>query len=39
MAIGFIGFIVSCVMEQYYDRKLYELNEKVRKDEKWRSGN
>lgn len=36
MAIGFIGWVVSICMESYYDRKLFELNEKLRKDDKWR---
>ena len=39
MALGFIGFMVSCIMERYYDRKLNELDKKFRKDDKWRSGN
>jgi hypothetical protein len=39
MALGLITFFVSCIMEQYYDRKLHKLNERLRKDDKWRSGN
>ena len=39
MALGLIAFFVSCIMEQYYDRKLHELNKRLRKDDKWRSGN
>jgi hypothetical protein len=39
MAIGFIGWVVSICMERHYERKLFELNEKFRKDDKWRSGN
>jgi len=39
MALGLITFFVSCIMEQYYDRKLQKLNEKLRKDDKWRAGN
>ena len=39
MALGFVAFFVSCIMERYYDKKLYELNKKLRKDDKWRAGN
>ena len=39
MAIGFIGWVVSICMERHYERKLFELNEKLRKDDKWRAGN
>ena len=39
IAIGFIGWIVSICMERHYETKLYELNKKLRKDDKWRSGN
>jgi len=39
MALGFIGWVVSICMERYYERKLFELNEKLRKDDKWRAGN
>jgi len=39
MALGLVSFFVSCIMEQYYDRKLHELNKRLRKDDKWRSGN
>ena len=39
MALGFAAFIVSCIMERYYDRKLNELDKKFRKDDKWRAGN
>ena len=39
MLLGFFGFIVSIIMERHYERKLFELNQKLRKDDKWRSGN
>jgi hypothetical protein len=39
MALGFFGFMISCIMERHYETKLFELNKKLRKDDKWRSGN
>ena len=39
MLLGFVAFVVSCIMERHYETKLYELNKKLRKDDKWRSGN
>jgi hypothetical protein len=39
MALGLIAFFVSCIMERHYETKLYELNKKLRKDDKWRAGN
>ena len=39
IALGFIGFMISCIMERDYETKLFELNERLRKDDKWRSGN
>ena len=38
MAVGFVGWVVSICMEAHYERKLFELNEKLRKDEQWRTG-
>ena len=35
-AVGFIGFIISVIMERHYEIKLFELNQRLRKDEKWR---
>jgi len=39
MLLGFIGFVVSIIMERYYEQKQFELNQKLRKDDKWRAGN
>ena len=39
MALGFAAFIVSCIMERHYETKLFELDKKLRKDDKWRAGN
>ena len=30
MALGFIGFIVSIIMERHYEVKLFELNQKIK---------
>ena len=30
IALGFIGFMISCIMERHYETKLYELNKKLR---------
>ena len=38
IAVGFVGWLVSICMEAHYERKLYELNERLRKDEQWRTG-
>ena len=37
MALGFVAFIVSSIMEQYYDRKLWELEQKRKRREKWKA--
>ena len=34
--VGFIGFIISIIMERHYEIKLFELNQKLQKDEQWR---
>ena len=36
MLFGFITFLVYVCIESYYDRKLYELNQRLQKDEEWR---
>ena len=36
IAIGFVGFLISICMESHYERKLFELNEKLNKDKDWR---
>ena len=37
IAIGFVGFLISVCMESYYERKLFELSEKLNKDKDWRN--
>ena len=32
MALGFIGFIVAIIMERYYEVKLWELEQKRKKE-------
>ena len=34
--VGSIFYMISIFMERYYDRKLYQLNERLKKDQKWR---
>ena len=29
-------FILATIMERYYDRKIWELDNKLKQDEKWR---
>lgn len=29
-------YIIAMLMERYYDRKLWELDNKLKQDEKWR---
>jgi hypothetical protein len=31
-------FILATIMERHYDRKLWELDYKLKQDEKWRKG-
>jgi cell division protein FtsL len=33
---GCIFFILAIIMERHYDRKLWELDNKLKQDEKWR---
>jgi thiol:disulfide interchange protein len=33
---GCVFYIIAMLMERYYDRKLWELNQRLRKDDKWR---
>jgi len=39
MTVGAIFYLISLLMERYYDRKLYQLNEKLKQDQKWREQN
>ena len=36
MIVGSIFYIISMLMERHYDRKLWELDNKLKQDEKWR---
>mgnify|MGYP001180023362 FL=1 len=36
LALGFLLFVVSQIMIAHYDRKLWQLNNKLKQDEKWR---
>ena len=36
MIISLIAFGFITIMERYYDRKLWELDNKLKQDEKWR---
>ena len=36
MIVGSIFYIISMLMERHYDRKLWELDNKLRQDEQWR---
>lgn len=37
--VGSIFYFISLLMERYYDRKLAELNQRLKQDEKWREQN
>jgi hypothetical protein len=37
MAFGCVFCVIAMLMERYYDRKLWELNQRLRKDDKWRN--
>ena len=37
--VGSIFYFISLLMERYYDRKLYQLNERLKQDQKWRDQN
>ena len=34
--VGSIFYMISIFMVRYYDRKLYQLNERLKQDQKWR---
>ena len=36
VVLGTLGYIISAIMVRHYDRKLFLLNQKLRKDDKWR---
>jgi hypothetical protein len=39
MTVGAIFYLISLFMERYYDRKLNELDRKLKQDQKWREQN
>jgi len=39
MALGLITFFVSCMMERYYDKKLRDIDKKIRAHDSWRNKN
>ena len=36
ITIGFIFYLIAMLMERHYDRKLWELDNKLKQDEQWR---
>ena len=36
ITVGSIFYMISIFMVRYYDRKLYQLNERLKQDEQWR---
>ena len=34
--VGSIFYFISLLMVRYYDRKLYQLNERLKQDAQWR---
>ena len=36
ITFGCVFYVIAMLMERYYDRKLWELNQRLRKDDKWR---
>ena len=36
ITFGCVFYVITMLMERYYDRKLWELNQRLRKDDKWR---
>ena len=39
LIVGSIFYFISLLMERYYDRKLDELDRKLKQDQKWRDEN
>ena len=39
MALGLVTFFVSCMMERYYDKKLQDVDKKIRAHDSWRNKN
>ena len=37
ITFGCVFYVIAMLMERYYDRKLWELNQRLRKDDKWRN--
>ena len=36
ITIGFVFYLIAMLMERHYDRKLWELDNKLKQDDKWR---
>jgi hypothetical protein len=36
ITFGCVFYVIAMLMERYYDRKLWELNQRLRRDDKWR---
>jgi uncharacterized membrane protein len=36
ITFGCIFYIIAIIMERHYDQKLWELDNKLKQDEKWR---
>jgi thiol:disulfide interchange protein len=36
ITFGCVFYVIAMLMERYYDRKLWELDQRLRKDDKWR---
>jgi hypothetical protein len=39
MIVGSIFYIIAMLLERHYDRKLWELDRKLKQDQKWRDKN
>ena len=37
ITFGCVFYVIAMLMERYYDRKLWELDQRLRKDDKWRN--
>ena len=36
ITFGCVFYVIAMLMERYYDRKLWELDQRLRRDDKWR---
>jgi|TARA_R100000084_G_scaffold45468_1_gene18708 hypothetical protein len=37
MTLGILTFFVSCIMERHYDKKINDLDKKIRAHDQWRN--